>query len=490
MCTVWQRLIDPADRTPWSEPVHLRFVDRRHPAEAAADDLIGEVYSSTRSLPDGMPLLLDDRWRPLEPWLSYFRVVAAATSKSTLRNYGYDALRFASFLDDRDTDVVYATSEDIVAYRESRLTKAERPVSSSTWRREVVVIRGIYRMLMQTGEIEREPWLTIGRASMLSRPWHSEPDIRPLTQTQWTAFRDVGLAGRTVGGALDPSWRGRAPLRSQAGAQLAVSTGMRLAEFSTLLDAELLSVSDSGASILLEACAKYQKRRRVHVPPATLRAVDLYRQTERRAVVNASRESLWARRSELFVVDELDVSAGVVRGRFDGRRSAWRLHLIPPHLRRIAVVERERGLEALGLFIGRGGLPISLRAWHATFETASRRVFELAPDQMGGRRSRITPHDLRHTFAVVLLKALTDIALAREAERRAGNVGPASLSEHIAINPRLTVQRLLGHSNPATTMVYLRYIEDTDALTQDVFESWNDESLTFAEAVQADRSAQ
>ena len=96
---------------------------------------------------------------------------------------------------------------------------------------------------------------------------------------------------------------------------------------------------------------------------------------------------------------------------------------MPPRLRRIAVIERDRGLEALGLFIGRGGLPISLRAWHATFATASQRALELAPDRMGGRRARITPHDLRHTFAVVLLKALTDIALARESERRAGILG-------------------------------------------------------------------
>ena len=69
--------------------------------------------------------------------------------------------------------------------------------------------------------------------------------------------------------------------------------------------------SGSGASILLEACAKYQKRRRVHVPPATLRAVDLYRQTERRSVVEASRDSLWSRRAELFIVDEFDEAAGV-----------------------------------------------------------------------------------------------------------------------------------------------------------------------------------
>lgn len=470
--------------------MHLRFVDRRLPAASAPDPLTGEVYPSSRSLPDGMPLLLDDRWRPLEPWTTYFRIVGATTARSTMRNYGYDALRFASFLNSRGTDVLEATTEDIVAYRQSRLTSADRPVSSATWQREVVVIRGIYRLLVQTGQIQREPWITIGRTSALSRPWRSEPDIRPLTQTQWAVFRDVGLAGCTAEGEMDPSWRGKAPLRSKAGAQLAVSTGMRLAEFSTLLDAELPRPTGGGASILLEACAKYQKRRRVQVPPVTLRAVDFYRQTERRSLVEASRDSLWSRRSELFLVDELDESAGIVRGRLDGKRSSWHLHLMPPHLRRIAVIERGRGLEAMGLFIGRGGLPISLRAWHATFAAASQRVLEIAPDQMSGRRSRITPHDLRHTFAVVLLKSLTDVALARESERRAGNIGPATLSEHIAINPRLTVQRLLGHANPSTTMIYLHYIEDTDALIQNVFDSWNDESLTFADAVLADRSAQ
>lgn len=81
-----------------------------------------------------------------------------------------------------------------------------------------------------------------------------------------------------------------------------------------------------------------------------------------------------------------------------------------------------------------------------------------------------------------------DVALARESDRRAGAIGPATLSEHISINPRLTVQRLLGHSNPATTMIYLRFIEDTDALVQNVFESWNDETVSLAEAVVADRS--
>lgn len=485
MCMFGQCLNRPRHRT--RSTMHLRFIDRRLSQSIAADDLTRETYASTTSLPDGMPLLLDDQWRPIEPWTTYFRTIASATGKTTTRNYGYDAFRFASFLASRGTDVVQATTDDIVAYRESRLSDAESPVAPATWQREVVVIRGIYSLMKQTGMIEREPWITIGRASALRRPWHSEPDIRPLTREQWVAFREVGLRGMRPQGGIDPSWRGQSPQRAVAGAEIAVTTGMRVSEFSTLLDAELAAPSGVGASILLEACAKYQKRRRVSIPVSTLRTIDLYRQTERRALVRRSAASLWARRDELFVVDELDTAAGVVRGRLDGRRSRWRLHLLPPHLRRIAVVEREHGLEALGLLLGRGGLPISLRAWHATFQLASTRAIDLAPEQLGGRRARVTPHDLRHTFAVVTLKALTELALAREAERRAGSLGPATLSEHISINPRLTVQRLLGHSNPATTMIYLRYIEDTDTLIQDVFESWNDDAATFAEAVLADR---
>lgn len=163
-----------------------------------------------------------------------------------MRNYGYDAFRFASFLAARGTDVVQATAEDIVAYRESRLVDAELPVSPATWQREVVVIRGIYNLLMQIGAISREPWITIGRSSALRTPWHSEPDIRPLTREQWVAFRDVGLRGLTSSGEMDPSWRGRSSLRSMAGAEIAVTTGMRVSEFSTLLDAELPTPTRSG----------------------------------------------------------------------------------------------------------------------------------------------------------------------------------------------------------------------------------------------------
>lgn len=468
--------------------MHLRFVDHSLDASRVDHPSIRSVYARRAALPAGCPVLMDDRWHPVEPWLTYFRILAGAVARSTLRNYAYDALRFASFLEKRGTSVGDACQEDIVAYRDSRRRTASRPVSPATWQRETVVIRGIYSLLRQQGVLQRDPWITLGRATVLGRPWREEPDIRPLSFEQWRFFRDVGLAGRTIGGQLDESWRGRNPLRGVTGAEIAVTTGMRVSEFSTLLDAEVpRAVGDRGGSVLLGACAKYQKRRRVHLPATTLRAVDLYRSTERRATVRASAESLWKRRSELFLVQEIDTAVGVVRGSIGGIKQRWRLHLLPPDLRRIAVTEVEGGVESTGLFLGRGGLPMSLRAWHATFEAANQRVLAEGDQTLRGRRAKITPHDLRHTFAVVLLKALTDIALARENDRRAGHLGPFTLSEHIAINPRLTVQRLLGHSDPSTTMIYLRYIEDTDAIIQNVFDSWSDSGRDYASYALSDR---
>lgn len=472
--------------------MHLRFVDLRLKDQPVLRDHIDSDGGRPLRLPDGCPLLLDDQFRPVEPWQTYFRIVAASTKKSSVRNYAYDARMLASFLHSRGTDIVHASQEDIVAYRDFRLSGTARPVSEATWQRNTVVIKGIYSLLKQQGVLTGEPWISVGSSTPLRTAWTTEPDLKPLSRKQWLHFRDVGLAGKLPDGSLDPSWRGRNPQRSVAAAHVAVTSGMRLAEFSTLLDAEVPPPADGvGASVLLGACAKFEKRRRVHLSPGTLGIVDLYRQTERRRVARTSSAGLWKRRKDLLIVTEVDAFNSVVRGSLAGRRKTWRVHLFPPELRRIAVRETAHGLEALGLFIGHTGLPIGSRSWHTIFAAANQRIQYLAKSGAAAPlASPVRPHDLRHTFAVVLLKSLTDLALAREADRRAGLIGPGSLSEHISVNPRLTVQRLLGHSSPETTMTYLRYIEDTDELIHQVFESWSDETLDYSDYIAAQRNNQ
>jgi hypothetical protein len=95
-------------------------------------------------------------------------------------------------------------------------------------------------------------------------------------------FLDLGL--------VDPAFRGRSPLRNSAAGELAITTGMRLREFSCLLDIEVGPPrrDASPAEVMLQAIAKFGLPRMVAVQHATLREIDLYRRTERAAMVRSS----------------------------------------------------------------------------------------------------------------------------------------------------------------------------------------------------------
>lgn len=133
----------------------------------------------------------------------------------------------------------------------------------------------------------------------------------------------------------DRGFRGRAPLRNSAAAEPAVTTGMRL------------------------RCLP----RDVQVQDATLRELDLYRRTERAAVVKGSARTLRRHRAELFVVDDVDTRQMRLGGILHGRRRSFRIAEMDAGLRRIMVIEGERGLESMALFVGRGGRMPSKQRW-------------------------------------------------------------------------------------------------------------------------------
>ncbi|MER6809901.1 hypothetical protein ABT299_11530 [Spirillospora sp. NPDC000708] len=63
-----------------------------------------------RSLPDGMPVLLDERMRPIEPVCGWFRASAYAGKKpETMRAYAYTVRRLAEFLVRRGIDLLSVT---------------------------------------------------------------------------------------------------------------------------------------------------------------------------------------------------------------------------------------------------------------------------------------------------------------------------------------------------------------------------------------------
>ncbi|WP_461480010.1 hypothetical protein [Mycobacterium sp. HUMS_1102779] len=131
----------------------------------------------------------------------------------------------------------------------------------------------------------------------------------------------------------------------------------------------------------------------------------------------------------------------------------------------------------MSLFVGKGGRPPSQRRWHQYFEEANDRLVAFTNATLT-MPPAVTPHDLRHTFAVVMLRSLQRRAMQFEQSRRRTGVG--TISEHIIHNPLLTLQRLLGHASPSTTMVYLRHVDESDELIQRAFESWSDNTRDYA----------
>jgi len=94
--------------------------------------------------------------------------------------------------------------------------------------------------------------------------------------------------------------------------------------------------------------------------------------------------------------------------------------------------------------------------------------------------ARVRIHDPRHTYAVFMLAILTRAVADRESALRAGGTS-VYLGWHLARNPLLTVQRLLGHRSPATTYRYLYYLEQTEAIIARALEEWTDAGTPWAD---------
>ena len=435
-------------------------------------------FQNGPAISDGTPIIVDDEMRPVEPLCTFLRLYSENIERNSAQAYARDALRFGRFLEANGADALTATRAEIVAYRKQRLDSG---LSARSWSRELVVVRALFNYLFETGQRPNLPWIRVGSRSVVTpKTTATELDVRALSHDQWIAFRNIGLGGELAGGEVDSSFRGRCTVRNTCAAELALTTGMRLTEWRTLLDVEI-PPSGHAVGVALQACAKNGRFRRVYVPESTVQIVDLYRNTERKTAVRRAQKALKKRLASLALVKEIDTSAGKITYSLDGKTRRSKIAAIPPGIRRILVSQGADGwIEPLSLFLGNTGSPPSSRRWHQYFQDANSRLDSLGvgPPMVP---AAITTHDLRHTFAVVMLRGLQQIAATIEATRP--RTGTGTISEHIVHNPLLTLQRLLGHASPATTMVYLRYIDQSDELIQRAFESWADSERDYASYV-------
>ena len=103
---------------------------------------------------------------------------------------------------------------------------------------------------------------------------------------------------------------------------------------------------------------------------------------------------------------------------------------------------------ARGLWLTEVGQPVRPNSWEVIFTRACKRCEE------NGCPLSISPHQLRHTFAVHMLALLIQQRLCEAALP----VGPVESYRLILGDPLQQVQRLLGHASLTTTYIYLDHI--------------------------------
>ncbi|MFJ3921585.1 tyrosine-type recombinase/integrase [Streptomyces sp. NPDC090022] len=419
-------------------------------------------------LSDGMPIFLDDEtMMPVEPLCSWGRSMSyAELAEGTMRDYGRIMRRFGGHQTGRGRDVLSATEADLVAYKRLRTQEQEMPIGASAWSKESSVLDRFFSFAVEQGLLERRPMRVAARGrNALSPRTRRGMDIRHLSLEQYRYFRDVGLGGQGPDSGLNPSFRGSSPHRDRAGADLAVCSGMRWQEWATVLLPELgmgRGTCAEEADFRVQACAKYGKERGIFVPEQAMQSVETYCLLERPEFTAAAARSLERRHRDLFVVSRVDVETGRIHGVLDGMQRVLSMKAMPPRLRRITVWEGEFGLEALAVFLCRGGLMPGADSWKRYRHAAWRRMMAQqnpTTPKLPARRWRW--HDLRHTYALQLLTYLEQQMDGAEPDPIARRRRHRSyLSGHIRYNPLLIVSRRLGHSSPETTYAYLEYTDD------------------------------
>jgi site-specific recombinase XerD len=249
-------------------------------------------------------------------------------------------------------------------------------------------------------------------------------------------------------------------------AELLVTTGLRLEEAASLLATEMptldrvLAKQRSLSFRLPAAIAKGGRAREIRLPVRLLRRLADYIAIERANALGKRRSVL---RGPIIGVDATRATIGIV-GK-EGEAHDVRLDLLGPTERKRLITPAG---EPMALWLNEVGRPMTAEAWAAVFRRASERCCNLGIDL------NVTPHALRHTFAVYMLSMLIREQIgAVLADGPPGEPGSAAYRRMVG-DPLQKLQRLLGHASITSTYIYLDSLEESRALVEAAAERWSD----------------
>jgi site-specific recombinase XerD len=409
------------------------------------------------------------------------------------KSYALDLLTWCRFLQERrHTTIWQAMRADLIVYHQVRrgglepLSSDAPPdpsrtasISAASWNRTVATLDKFYQWANTEGYLSVLPFTyrearffhghhmaTVRRNTAFERAARHQ-ETKFLTMDAYLFFRDVGLRGRLPSGAEDGAFRGRNGERNATFAELLVTTGLRLTEANSLVLPELPALREpmpkSAPFQLAPSTAKGQKGRKIYVPTRVVRQITSYSEIERvNSIARGHHRGVYARWPHPLRV--LNVSRRTWTVQRGNEETTLLVSRLTPQVRRSALLCSPDGIvEApMNLWLTEHGTPMTSDNWEAIFVQASARCCRL------GYELYVTPHMLRHTFAVHMLAQLIRTQIGALFERPADDLSVrADAYRRLAGDPLRTLQKLLGHATIMSTYIYLDNVLEAQALIDD-----------------------
>jgi site-specific recombinase XerD len=454
-----------------------------------------------------MPFLVHDDGRYDEDLSAFLRHLPAsgAASASTWKAYAHDVAAWCAFLTEvrGQPDWRQAREQDLAVYHTlRRLTAGPLQLSPAAWNRALAALNRLYEWAVETGRVTTSPVRKTAHVAMAGGTPVSvqgaalaapvvEQTVRALSPQEFCFFRDVGLRGQLPDGRPDPAFRGHEGERNALMADLLARTGLRIAEGSALILWDILELvlDDLPASreitfMLPSAIAKRGKPRRVHLPVTLLQQLRDYLGVERQARLEVGTGETGFQ----AIQDPILVRRGRAGYYVPVGGEPLPLDRCPRdrRLRLVASDASGRPVEPLWLWLAEDGAPVGGEdAWNKVFRRASERC------AAHGRPMDVTPHHLRHTFAVNFLSHLIRATVLRaQVPVRDVLDDPGSQTYRTVIgDPLRILQRRLGHASIQTTHRYLTYVADAQDIESDALAGWDAAVFGPAAAGEAARGA-
>lgn len=413
--------------------------------------------------------------RELDSW--------GVTADNSIESYSRDVMLFCRFLSEsRNGKTIWeCDGEDLRAYKRVRLFSGLDSVSVGTWNRSIAALDKWVAWALYEELLTKEPFRYTDKTVMthdgprtmrVNAEHVADPEDEPVrfvSFEDYLLWRDVGLRGELPEGGRDPRWRGRNGERNAMFADLIVYTGMRLSEASSLLVPEIPPLVTgrriTGDVRLSKAVTKRNKARTVFMTLRMLRSLHHFIDIERDELVTRRlAEGAYARGDSAVLVRRAGRHALTL-----GTGRGWSYAKIgPAERRRLARVCPDGSAgEPLWLWLGEDGQPLSPSTWQSAFRRANERCAKFGIDLA------ISPHTLRHLYAVHMLGLLlrqTIRALGRRDDQR---LARAELRRLLIGNPMRKLQQLLGHTHESTVYIYLDLLDEAQEIVLAAMAEWD-----------------